>query len=173
MDWTKQAGSSRKLSFINLALVREIYLSRKQYMVRSMDMPFAHKLLISCFEGGLGLGLNNDVTQCYEFITDNYQHGDELFFFGFSRGAFTARSVAGLISNVGVLSSCDMAKFPELWKAYRMNTSGQLFKDTKWYAEHAAELRLKTVPIKVVGVWETVGALVSPYTAHWRPDQTY
>lgn len=124
--------------------------------IGSGDLPFQKAIY-----GGLGLGLDTDVTQCYEFITNNYQPGDELFFFGFSRGAFTARSVAGLISNVGVLSSRNMVKFPELWKAYRSNTSGQSFRLSQWYLENASELELKTAQIKVVGVWETVGSLVS------------
>lgn len=54
-----------------------------------------------------------------------------------------------------------MVKFPELWKAYRMNTSGQPFRQSQWYLENAAELGLKVVQIKAIGVWETVGALVS------------
>ncbi|CZT18461.1 uncharacterized protein RCC_04306 [Ramularia collo-cygni] len=125
--------------------------------IGSGDLPFQKAIY-----GGLGLGLDADVTQCYEFITNNYAPGDELFFFGFSRGAFTARSVAGLISNVGVLSSRNMVKFPELWKAYRMNAGGQLFRSSKWYLENAEKLGLRVVQIKAIGVWETVGALGIP-----------
>lgn len=124
--------------------------------IGSGDLPFQKAIT-----GGLGRGLDADVTQCYEFITNNYEPGDELFFFGFSRGAFTARSVAGLVSNVGVLSSRNMVIFPELWKAYRNNTGGRPFRESNWYFENAAKLGLKTVHIKAVGVWETVGALVS------------
>lgn len=42
-----------------------------------------------------------------------------------------------------------------------MNTSGQPFRQSQWYLENAAELGLKVVQIKAIGVWETVGALVS------------
>jgi predicted acylesterase/phospholipase RssA len=53
--------------------------------------------------GGLfGYGLNDEVIAAYQWLIDNYNSGDELFVFGFSRGAFTARSVAGLISRCGV-----------------------------------------------------------------------
>jgi uncharacterized protein (DUF2235 family) len=100
------------------------------------------------------------VTQIYEFISNNYQPGDELFFFGFSRGAFTVRSAAGLVSNIGVLSSVEMSHFPAMWRAYRMNTGGESFKKSAWYLENKDKLCLTTPRIKVVGVWETVGALV-------------
>ena len=59
---------------------------------------FPQAALLMClplqFTGGIGWGLDIDVVQIYDFISNNYQPGDELFFFGFSRGAFTVRSVA-------------------------------------------------------------------------------
>lgn len=116
--------------------------------------------------GGLGWGLDHDVCQIYDFISNNYDpkagngHGDELFFFGFSRGAFTVRSVAGLICDIGVLSPQHMSHFPEMWKQYRMNTSGESFRNTAWYRDHKKELGFTDIKIKVVGVWDTVGALV-------------
>jgi uncharacterized protein (DUF2235 family) len=109
-----------------------------------------------------GWGLEDDVCQIYEFISNNYDHGDELFFFGFSRGAYTVRSVAGLVSDVGILSADQMSSFPELWEAYRSNTDGKAFTDTDWYKDpkNRDKLRKEDVTIKVVGVWDTVGALV-------------
>src|SRR5262249_16787143 len=49
------------------------------------------------FRGGmLGYGLNNEIIRAYEWLIDHYNVGDELFIFGFSRGAYTARSLSGL-----------------------------------------------------------------------------
>jgi uncharacterized protein (DUF2235 family) len=114
------------------------------------------------FIGGLGWGLDYDVCQIYDFISNNYDPtaGDELFFFGFSRGAFTVRSVAGLVCDIGVLAPVHMSRFPEMWHAYRHNTGGGSFRDTKWYRDHKEELGFTDIRIKVVGVWDTVGALV-------------
>lgn len=109
----------------------------------------------------MGWGLDNDICQTYEFIANNYEPGDELFFFGFSRGAFTARSVAGLVCDVGVISPVHMSRFSEMWQAYRQNTSGRPFRHSTWYLDHQKELGLSDVTVKVVGVWDTVGALVS------------
>jgi uncharacterized protein (DUF2235 family) len=100
------------------------------------------------------------VCQIYDFISNNYEPGDELFFFGFSRGAFTVRSVAGLVCDVGVLSAVHMSRFAEMWKAYRANTSGEPFRKSAWYLDNKEALGLTDVRIKVVGVWDTVGALV-------------
>jgi uncharacterized protein (DUF2235 family) len=110
--------------------------------------------------GGIGWGLDVDVCQIYDFIANNYEPGDELFFFGFSRGSFTVRSVAGLVCDVGILSAVHMSRFAEMWTAYRANTGGDPFKNSTWYLDNKGELGLTDAKIKVVGVWDTVGALV-------------
>jgi uncharacterized protein (DUF2235 family) len=110
--------------------------------------------------GGIGLGLDQQVTQLYDFISNNYEPGDELFFFGFSRGAFTVRSVASLVTEIGVLSSAQMSKFPKMWQAYRANTGGEPFRKSQWYNKNKDKMGLVNVTVKVVGVWDTVGALV-------------
>ncbi|KAI0167662.1 hypothetical protein BJ166DRAFT_590167 [Pestalotiopsis sp. NC0098] len=112
--------------------------------------------------GGLGWGLDHDVCQIYDFISNNYEDGDELFFFGFSRGAFTVRSVASLVCDIGVLSSVNMTHFAEMWKEYRANTGGGSFRDTKWYRDHKEKLGFRDAKVKVIGVWDTVGALGIP-----------
>lgn len=97
----------------------------------------------------------------YGFVANNYVPGDELFFFGFSRGAFTVRSVAGLISGVGILSAVHMSHFPEMGRVYRENTDGKMFTKTACHQKHKDKLRLTdSLKIKVNGVWDTVGALV-------------
>src|ERR1700733_6405568 len=53
--------------------------------------------------GSVGIGLSHNVLNAYRFLAKHYVPGDDLYFFGFSRGAFTARSLAGLIGNCGIL----------------------------------------------------------------------
>lgn len=110
--------------------------------------------------GAIGQGLDTEVLQLYDFISNNYEPGDELFFFGFSRGAFTVRSAAGIVSDVGVFSPVNMPQFPEMWRAYRENTGGEPFRNSAWYRDNKEMLGLTDVIIKVVGVWDTVGAMV-------------
>ena len=64
--------------------------------------------LLDKFRGGaLGRGLTADIRECYQFLVDTYRPGDKLFIFGFSRGAYTARSLAGLIRSAGIVSHSD------------------------------------------------------------------
>src|ERR1700754_95709 len=56
--------------------------------------------------GGLfGIGINEEVEAAYEWLIEHYIDGSQLFIFGFSRGAFTARSLAGFISKCGLLKA--------------------------------------------------------------------
>jgi len=61
------------------------------------------------------IGLAENVREGYDFVATNYEEGDELFFFGFSRGAFTARAIAGLIGEVGVLTKKGMPFLAEIF----------------------------------------------------------
>ena len=107
--------------------------------------------------GSVGLGLSRNVRDGYGFIASNYCPGDEIFLFGFSRGAYTARSVAGLIGYAGLLQKGDMDEFALVWEGYRLK--GQL--DRPDVLVHFP-LRHKDVPIKCIGVWDTVGELGIP-----------
>jgi uncharacterized protein (DUF2235 family) len=63
--------------------------------------------------------LSRNVFDAYHFLIDNYEDGDELYFFGFSRGAFTARSLAGLVRNCGILRRENADRINEAWALYR------------------------------------------------------
>lgn len=54
--------------------------------------------------GGTGAGLSENVREAYSFLANNYTAGDSIYLIGFSRGAFTARSIAGLIGGMGLLT---------------------------------------------------------------------
>ena len=53
-----------------------------------------------------------------------------------------------------------MAHFSDMWKAYRENKNGEHFRTSQWYQDNKTALGLGDVQIKVIGVWDTVGALV-------------
>jgi uncharacterized protein (DUF2235 family) len=110
--------------------------------------------------GGAGVGLSLSVKACYGFITDNYVAGDEIFLFGFSRGAFIARSVAGLIGTVGVLRKSEMERFIEVWDWYSQPSEARNLADL----DALAPGRHTDVGIECIGVWDTVGALGIPGT---------
>ncbi len=110
--------------------------------------------------GGAGVGLSLSVKACYGFITDNYKEDDEIFLFGFSRGAFVARSIAGLLGTVGVLRKYEMEHFIEVWDWYSQSADVRRAADL----EALAHNRCRNVDIECIGVWDTVGALGIPGT---------
>jgi uncharacterized protein (DUF2235 family) len=69
--------------------------------------------------GALGQGLEKNVEDAYRFLMHNYDEGDEIYLFGFSRGAFTARSTVGLIRNCGLLYKTHADSFGEAYALYR------------------------------------------------------
>jgi uncharacterized protein (DUF2235 family) len=110
--------------------------------------------------GAFGLGLSRNIRDAYRFIAENFDPGDELFFFGFSRGAFTARSTVGFVRNAGVLRRQHLDRIDEAYALYRSRSSrthprsieAQLFRRS-----YSHETR-----IRFIGVWDTVGALGIP-----------
>jgi uncharacterized protein (DUF2235 family) len=113
--------------------------------------------------GAIGLGLSRNVRDAYAFLADNFCDGDELFLFGFSRGAYTARSIGGLIGWAGLLHKIDMDDFALLWESFKLRNRVNEPPDPRWKdARVYFPDRHDGVPIKCVGVWDTVGALGIP-----------
>jgi len=113
--------------------------------------------------GGItGYGIDKNIMDCYRFIVHNYNAGDQLFFFGFSRGAYTVRSLAGFIRNCGLLKRENADRIPEAYKLYRKRTrsSAPNAEGPKQFRQRYAVADI--TPIEFVGVWDTVGALGIP-----------
>ena len=111
--------------------------------------------------GAVGMGLMEHVREVYGFIVHNYSDGDEIYLVGFSRGAYTARSVAGLISRFGLLTKRGMDGIADVLDAYRKD---EFLNTDKVINELAAkyERGYVDVPIKAVCVFDTVGSLGIP-----------
>ncbi|KAF2202864.1 hypothetical protein GQ43DRAFT_479521 [Delitschia confertaspora ATCC 74209] len=147
-------------------------------------------------QGGVGDGLTENVIEAYNFIVNNYKAGDEIFCFGFSRGAYTARAVAGLVSDFGVIKPQHMQLFPELYRAYKSPNCGDplvngqrtTFKmqDCQVWQSFVNQNMVQTngnsedsrleVPnsnkVKIVGVWDTVGSLGVP-DLKWKNNSNF
>ncbi len=135
--------------------------------------------------GGLGWGLIENVREAYRFLIFNYDPGDEIFVFGFSRGAFSARSFIGLIRFVGPIRRLHASRIDEALDLYHKrvkDTDGSSEKLQKFRANYSSDVcidendeewRVHNVPgyakgtapilkIKYLGVWDTVSALGAP-----------
>lgn len=64
-------------------------------------------------------GVDGNIIEAYNFIALNWKKGDQIMCFGFSRGAYTARAIAGLVSDVGICRPEDLDSLPELWEIYK------------------------------------------------------
>jgi uncharacterized protein (DUF2235 family) len=110
--------------------------------------------------GAFGYGLSRDVRDVYRFLVQNYEHGDRLYFFGFSRGAFTARSTAGFVRNSGILRASESHRIDEAFALYRSTRPGtqpRAVEASLFRRSYSHEPR-----IRFIGVWDTVGALGIP-----------
>lgn len=112
--------------------------------------------------GGTGAGLLDNVREAYGFLAHNYHPGDTIHLFGFSRGAYTARSVCGLICRLGLLTRLGMDEF---YDVYHQIVIGKLNDES-----YIADLRTKNggtllhsdVKVTTIGCWDTVGSLGIP-----------
>lgn len=113
---------------------------------------------IDRFLGGtLGIGLSQNVQEAYRFLALNFEPGDRLAMFGFSRGAYTVRSLAGLVSLVGLLRKGDLDRMGEVWDYYRTRPADR--RDDALPVDWTVDRR---PDINLLGVWDTVGALGIP-----------
>lgn len=133
--------------------------------------------------GAFGHGLMKNVEEVYRFLAFNYEPGDAIHIFGFSRGAYTARTLGGLLRNCGILQrasarrigeamemyrSRDEADKPDADKAaaFRADFSPQICvspEDRDWRRRNRPDLaEAPMLEIAYLGIWDTVGALGVP-----------
>lgn len=111
-------------------------------------------------DGAFGDGMERNVRTLYRFLVFNYQPGDEIYLFGFSRGAFTVRTLAGFMNAVGLLEKRDEFYTPDLYHLYE--SSAQLGSPEWIHALRNVRRPRPCPPILFVGVWDTVGSLGAP-----------
>ncbi|GIK05476.1 hypothetical protein Aspvir_009588 [Aspergillus viridinutans] len=105
--------------------------------------------------GVAGLGVSANVRAAYGFLADNYTEGDKIYFFGFSRGAYTARAVAGLVCQWGLLTPRGMDNFAIVYDDFYNNKiPGYKAEDRKRMGFRDP---LPQFTVEIIGVWDTVG----------------
>ncbi|MGQ0659050.1 MAG: DUF2235 domain-containing protein [Chromatiales bacterium] len=108
--------------------------------------------------GVFGRGLSRNIRQGYAWLCEEHVSGDDIFIFGFSRGAYTARSLAGLIRKCGLLNSPAPELVEHAYELYRRKDASADSSDAVTFRGlHSREVR-----VRFIGVWDTVGALGIP-----------
>ncbi|GAB1545330.1 DUF2235 domain-containing protein [Scytonema sp. NUACC21] len=108
--------------------------------------------------GATGSGIDKNIQDGYRFLCLNYVPGDEIYLFGFSRGAYTVRSLAGMIYCSGLQSRSYISEAPEAYELYRNRGIKPKDQEAVDYRQEHGE----RVPIKLLGCFDTVGALGIP-----------
>lgn len=113
--------------------------------------------------GALGKGLSRNIRRAYKFLSFHYQPGDQIFIFGFSRGAFTARSLVGYIHASGLLTreNCTPQLEQQSWDFYRCSPNDRSPGAWSALAPHMNDRH--ALRIACLGVFDTVGALGVPF----------
>lgn len=105
--------------------------------------------------GAFGFGLSEDIRDCYQWLATKYQPGDNVYLFGFSRGAFTARSLGGLICKFGIAKPNHNDLEAHIKHIYQHGYRNQQTLPDNWFYPNSNN-------IKFIGVWDTVGSLGIP-----------
>ena len=107
--------------------------------------------------GAFGSGIDNNIQQLYTFLSHNYEEGDEVYMFGFSRGAYTVRSLAGFIHECGLCRRNALGQVEEAYELYRKNLGPNAPELVKFREENGDR-----IPLELVLCFDTVGSLGIP-----------
>lgn len=115
--------------------------------------------LLDKIDGGVfGGGIDINIQQLYTFLALNYEDGDEIMLFGFSRGAYTVRSLVGMMYEAGLVTREKLDFVADAYKLYRENVDIDSDEAVKFREQHS-----RRVPIKLLLCFDTVGTLGIPF----------
>ncbi|MGH9842262.1 MAG: DUF2235 domain-containing protein [Blastocatellia bacterium] len=100
-----------------------------------------------------GYGITRNIKDAYEYLMNRYEDGDQVFLFGFSRGAYTVRALAGMLFKCGLLPKGSINLIDYAVAIYKGRDNGQIAADFK-------EAFSRHCPVHFIGVWDTVKALI-------------
>ncbi|MEM7211942.1 MAG: DUF2235 domain-containing protein [Pseudomonadota bacterium] len=106
-----------------------------------------------------GKGINLSIRNGYRFLAKHYRPGDRIYLFGYSRGAYAVRSLAGMIGTIGLLKEA-YATERHAHLAFRFYEVGSQSTARQHFSNHRCH---QDVPIEMLGVWDTVKSLGLPY----------
>jgi uncharacterized protein (DUF2235 family) len=121
-----------------------------------------------------GWGIDTNVKEAYRFLVDNYDDGrasgggrDKICLFGFSRGAYTARMLAGFIHAVGLMERRNLNLLDHAWRAYKRVGADDDRQDLAELALYERILATDKPPIHLLGLFDTVASVIEPGPGLW------
>ena len=182
---TLQTDRGRVVPSNVVRLARALVDDDEQYVFYDAGVGTGRGLWSHIWGGVTGAGLEQNIYDGYQFIIDHYTPGDELFLFGFSRGAFTVRSLGGLPHRCGIIrraaAALPVAPAPTGQATVvatsparpLMEQARQVFRsgDHEASAAFKAQYSYPDSTSTMIGVWDTVGALGIP--SSWLNPRTW
>lgn len=126
-----------------------------------------HRTLGNLAGAAAGYGIARRIKEAYAFLVQHYERGDNVFLFGFSRGAYAVRSLAGFVQKVGVLLQHDIAHVEEAFHAYEHGGNLQRVMRRLGFPSPADRERGTDLSIHMIGVWDTVAMHGVPRSVQW------
>lgn len=131
-----------------------------------------------------GYGIDDQVIDAYGWLIENYEDGDDIFIFGFSRGAFAARSLSGYISRCGLIRPGSPLGVKQLYDRYKKRDAEETLQHLKAEGTDTSAFTLEerwmvrdcaSPDVLFTGVWDTVGSVptTSVLSAVTGGDQSY
>ena len=157
--WNRTLQTDRgELALSNVAKLARVIRTTKNQLVY-YDQGVGTNAGLDKYTGGaFGHGLFENINQAYQFLIENYTNGDNILIFGFSRGAYTARSLAGLISEVGILRKKYISDIDSIFKMYR--------KKKKYEKPQLEQIKLATDEM-VLTSCKTLDGLFNQYAGNY------
>lgn len=111
------------------------------------------------FGGAFGVGLSHNAREAYAFLSQHHEPGDEVYLFGFSRGAYTVRRTVGMLRKCGLAPKADKATIEEAHAVYEKRESrAEGGADSKAALAFREKHDARRIPVRFLGVWDTVGS---------------
>ena len=164
--WNDEGGSWPQT---NVAKLHSAIRPRDRKGVRQLVRYIAgiattENLRFAFLRGAVGVEVGARIKLAYQFLRDVYEPGDEIYLFGFSRGAYEARSLASFVTLFGIARADSDFSFDDAWNLYRQS-------DHKRDVDSLARLSAAChypIPIRCIGVWDTVGNIGNPFSGAAR-----
>ncbi|KAI5114665.1 hypothetical protein M0805_004528, partial [Coniferiporia weirii] len=123
------------------------------YTIPQIATPIASKLR-KTWDMMIGSSLHHHIMGGYEFLMENFKERDRICIFGFSRGAYTARALAGMIEKVGLLPAGNHQQVPFAYKMYMKDNEIGWQQSVLFKKSFSMD-----VDIEFIGVWDTVDSV--------------
>jgi len=134
-------------------------------MGASNDWAIIKQKMRNAFGLATGMGLDANILDAYGFLVRNYEKGDVIFLFGFSRGAYTVRALAGFINSIGLLMPEQLHLAGYALTAYKKLKGNKRSLETALFEQ---ALKTEYPPIYFMGLWDSVASILIP-----RPDRFF